>query len=176
MCSGIWPPSKAAGTCLRALVPLVPRPAVLPPLPASPRPTRNLSFLAPGAGARSWSLIGSLMVYLLPRHFFTLAHVADGVDPAADLRGIRTGHGLVPALQAEGAQRVLLVLLGTGGTADLGDLQCHVNHAPWPARARSIPAGATSSMDLPRRAATSSGRTSCLRASTVAWTTLMSSE
>ena len=30
MCSGICPPSKAAGTFLRALVPLVPRPAVLP--------------------------------------------------------------------------------------------------------------------------------------------------
>src|SRR3954467_2028071 len=51
MCSGIWPPSKRLGTWYRALVPLVPRPAVLP-LDASPRPTRVLAVLAPGAGRR----------------------------------------------------------------------------------------------------------------------------
>src|SRR5664280_741507 len=37
MCSGIWPPSKRSGTFLRAPVPLVPRPAVLP-LEPWPRP------------------------------------------------------------------------------------------------------------------------------------------
>ena len=51
MCIGIWPPSKFAGTFLRAPVPFVPRPAVLP-LDASPRPTRVLAVLAPGAGRR----------------------------------------------------------------------------------------------------------------------------
>src|SRR6478736_3060213 len=51
MCSGICPPSKRSGTWYRALVPLVPRPAVLP-LDASPRPTRVLAVLAPGAGRR----------------------------------------------------------------------------------------------------------------------------
>src|SRR5690606_38298541 len=34
MCSGIWPPSNPAGMVSRARWPLVPRPAVLPPLPA----------------------------------------------------------------------------------------------------------------------------------------------
>jgi hypothetical protein len=47
---GIWPPSKAADTFVQALVPLVPRPAVLP-LEPSPRPTRVFSVFEPGAGA-----------------------------------------------------------------------------------------------------------------------------
>src|SRR5699024_2984149 len=46
-------------------------------------------------------------------------------------------------------------------------------YAPCPARARSIPAGATSSIGRPRRAATSSGRCRPLSAATVACTTLM---
>src|SRR5690606_32428895 len=54
MCSGIWPPSKPTRTVLRALVPLVPRPAVLPFEP-SPRPTRVFAVLAPGTGRRWWT-------------------------------------------------------------------------------------------------------------------------
>ena len=46
-CSGIWPPSKPAGTVERALVPLVPRPALLP-LDASPRPTLVLNDVEDG--------------------------------------------------------------------------------------------------------------------------------
>ena len=61
MCNGIWPPSKRGDTVLRALVPLVPRPAVFPPLPPSPRPTRVLAVLAPFAGLRSCSRMISLM-------------------------------------------------------------------------------------------------------------------
>src|SRR4051794_5560079 len=53
---GICPPSKVDGTFLRALVPLVPRPAVLPFEP-SPRPTRVFLVLEPGAGFRSCSLM-----------------------------------------------------------------------------------------------------------------------
>src|SRR5215207_9197104 len=53
---GICPPSNPAGTPLRALVPLVPRPAVLP-LPPSPRPTLVLRVLDPGAGRRWWTLM-----------------------------------------------------------------------------------------------------------------------
>ena len=49
---GIWPPSNVAGTFLRALVPFVPRPAVLP-LEPSPRPTRVFAVFEPGAGFRS---------------------------------------------------------------------------------------------------------------------------
>ena len=59
--SGIWPPSKPRGTVLRACWPLVPRPAVLPPLPPMPRPTRLRDLVEPGAGARSWTrMISSL--------------------------------------------------------------------------------------------------------------------
>src|SRR3954471_1149806 len=56
MWMGIRPPSNAAEMFLRALEPLVPRPADLP-LEPSPRPTRVLSVLAPGAGRRWWTLI-----------------------------------------------------------------------------------------------------------------------
>src|SRR5690606_40353065 len=55
MCNGICPPSKPTRTVLRALVPLVPRPAVLP-FDASPRPTRVFAVLAPGTGRRWWTL------------------------------------------------------------------------------------------------------------------------
>src|SRR5690606_16286199 len=51
MCSGIWPPSKPTRTVLRARVPFVPRPAVLPFEP-SPRPLRVFAVLAPGTGRR----------------------------------------------------------------------------------------------------------------------------
>src|SRR5690606_18631834 len=57
MCRGICPPSKPIRTVLRALVPLVPRPAVLP-LDASPRPTRVFAVLAPGAGRR-WCILST---------------------------------------------------------------------------------------------------------------------
>src|ERR687897_1720174 len=66
MCNGICPPSKRADTVPRALLPLVPRPAVLPRAPASPRPTRVLAVLAPGAG-RKWCGFGggsALLVHL----------------------------------------------------------------------------------------------------------------
>src|SRR5690606_27256019 len=49
------PPSSPTRTVLRALVPFVPRPAVLPFEP-SPRPTRVRAFFAPGAGRRWWAL------------------------------------------------------------------------------------------------------------------------
>src|SRR5690606_31292133 len=49
------PPSRPTRTVLRAFVPFVPRPAVLPFEP-SPRPTRVRSFFAPGAGRRWWTL------------------------------------------------------------------------------------------------------------------------
>src|SRR3954454_3927899 len=48
---GICPPSNAAEMFFRALVPLVPRPAVLPFEP-SPRPTRVLGVFDPGTGRR----------------------------------------------------------------------------------------------------------------------------
>ena len=45
---GVWPPSNRGATLSRAPWPLVPRPAVLPPLPAMPRPTRRRAVFEPG--------------------------------------------------------------------------------------------------------------------------------
>jgi hypothetical protein len=49
---GIWPPSAANREPLpeRAPQPFWPRPAVLPPAPASPRPIRFLRWREPSAG------------------------------------------------------------------------------------------------------------------------------
>src|SRR5699024_1941228 len=99
--------------------------------------------------------------------------VAHDVDETPGLRVVLTDDGLADALESEGAQGVPLVLLRPDGPADLGDLEVRHGQAPCPARARSMPAGATSSMGRPRRAATSSGRCSPLSAATVAWTTLI---
>src|SRR3954451_9879281 len=101
MCSGVWPPSKRAETWYRAPVPLVPRPAVLPLL-ASPRPTRVLAVLAPGAGRRWWTfnvLSPMGLLDLLDRH-----QVRDGVDHPADLRTVLLDDGVVQPLQAQRAQ------------------------------------------------------------------------
>src|SRR5690606_24861583 len=68
MWRGSCPPSKPAGMDPRAFWPLVPRPAVLPPLPPMPRPTRLRRRLAPSLGWRSWILYMEL-----------LASVADGL-------------------------------------------------------------------------------------------------
>src|SRR5687768_17055098 len=112
----------------------------------------------------------------------------DGVDHAADLGTIFLDDDVADALQTQRAQRVALVLLASDAGLDLGDLELR-HDAPAPAAAfssalaaasampslpaRSRAAGATSSTVRPRRLATSSGDSSILRASTVAWTMLM---
>src|SRR3954471_11748838 len=87
--------------------------------------------------------------------------------------------------QAERAQALALLPARPDGAAHLGDLQLSVTHdcvasltaalasASLSRRAFSIAAGATSSIGSPRRAATSLGRCSSLRAATVACTTLI---
>src|SRR3954468_22017521 len=103
-----------------------------------------------------------------------LDQVANGVDHAAELREVLLHHGVVDPLQAERPERVPVVLLRADLRAGLRDLQTgHVSQLPTPARARRRAAGATSSSGSPRRAATSSGRTSPFRAATVAWTMLI---
>ena len=57
---GSWPPSKPMGMVSRAPWPLVPRPAVLPPLPAMPRPTRRRARVDPAGGRSSWTFMVSL--------------------------------------------------------------------------------------------------------------------
>src|SRR4051812_26087025 len=174
MCSGIWPPSKRLGTWYRALVPLVPRPAVLP-LEASPRPTRVLAVLAPGAGRRWWSL-SVMSVHFLDRH-----EVTDGVDHAADLGTVLLDDHVTDPLEAERAQGLALVGLAADRRALLLDLE--LSHqdvtsaagtaAGCSARALRSAAGATSSTGRPRRAATASGCSSMRSAATVAWTMLI---
>src|SRR5262245_37968580 len=175
---GICPPSNVAGTFLRALVPLVPRPAVLPFEP-SPRPTRVLAVFDPGAGFRSCNLMGVIFLDLL-----NLYEVMHGLDQAARLRVVLADHGLPDLPQPKRPQALSCLPARTDGAAHLGDLQLRHGYAdPSRAaeaasasasrRARSMPAGATSSMDRPRRAATSSGRCNSFSAATVACTTLI---
>src|SRR3954465_12459531 len=128
---GIWPPSKAAGTWERAFVPLVPRPAVLP-LEASPRPTRVLAVLAPGAGRR-WCSLSVMSVDLLDRH-----QVADGVDHAADLRAVLLDDHVADPLETERPQGLALVRLAADRGLLLLDLQlCHQEVTPGAAGATS---------------------------------------
>src|SRR5262245_57229877 len=103
MCNGSWPPSKAADTFLRAPVPLVPRPAVLP-LEASPRPTRVLAVLAPGAGRRWWTLIVTCSS-LLPRgiHRFHRQQVGGRLDVSAVHGVVLDDDAVMNAFQAERA-------------------------------------------------------------------------
>src|SRR5690606_10488476 len=193
MCSGICPPSNPAGTWLRALVPLVPRPAVLPRLPPSPRPTRILALLAPGAGRR-WCTLrvracsGVCLDSAISVHLLDGDQVSHGRDHAADLGAVLTHDAAADTAEAERAQRLALVLLATDRGLGLRDLQlCH--HAPtFPAdsacfssralaspsaRLRSMTAGATRSSGRPRRAATASGCSRLRSACAVAWTMLI---
>src|SRR5690625_4574609 len=131
MCSGICPPSKPNGTWLRALVPLVPRPAVLP-LEASPRPTRVRAVLEPGAGRRSCSFsresLWSMLLSFMSVHLFERHQVGDGADHAADLRAVFLHHRVTDALEAETPQRGTLSRVAADVGTDLGDLELH--HAP----------------------------------------------
>src|ERR1700742_411369 len=122
---------------VRAWVPLVPRPAVLP-LEASPRPTRVFAVFAPGAGRRWCSfrprpvgpasssaglraLLRDRVVVLgassaaavfflggISVHLLHAYQVAHGLDHAAELRLVRLEHRLPDPLQAQRAQRVPL--------------------------------------------------------------------
>src|ERR1035437_9880177 len=95
-------------------------------------------------------------------------------DHAPNLRAVLANHRLPDLVQSKGPQGLTLVLLGTNRATPLRNQQlAHDDQAPCPARARSMPAGATSSIGSPRRAATSSGRCSIFKAATVACTTLM---
>src|SRR5687768_7556694 len=116
MCSGIWPPSNPADTVLRALVPLVPRPAVLP-LEPSPRPTRVLAVLAPGAGRR-WCSLSVMSV-----HLFHDDHVPDRLEHATDLGAVLLDDDVADALETKRAEGVPLVLLAADRRPLLLDLE-----------------------------------------------------
>src|SRR4051794_13311944 len=97
-----------------------------------------------------------------------------GLEVATVHGVVRNRHHLVDHLQTQGPHRLTGVRLVADRRADLGDAQL-LGHGqtPCPARARSMAAGATSSMGRPRRAAISSGRIRPLSAATVAWTMLI---
>src|ERR1700754_2011426 len=107
-----------------------------------------------------------------------------GLDQATRLRVVLTDDGLTDLPQPQSLQALARFEARTDGAAHLGDLElCHGYADPSRAvdaasgsasrSARSMPAGATSSIDSPRRAATSSGRCSSFSAATVACTTLI---
>src|SRR6476646_5843288 len=100
---------------LRAPWPLWPRPAVLPPLPPMPRPTRRRPCLEPGAGFRSWILIG------IASDLFDGDEMRDLGDHAPDLRPVGVLDGVVDPAQPERAQRPALLGLGADRGADHGD-------------------------------------------------------
>src|ERR1044072_4975618 len=111
--------------------------------------------------------------------------MADGVDHAAQLRGVLALHGLADPAQAERAQGVALAAVGAVGRLDLLDDQGHastVSSASAGASASPAASGAgtplppspsTRSTERPRRAATSSGRRRPCRPAIVALTRLI---
>src|SRR4051795_1890459 len=102
----------------------------------------------------------------------------DGPDHPADLRPVLFDDDVTQPLEPERAQGLALAVRAADRRTLLGDLQAR-HHAPTPvrgavsARARSIAAGATSSIGSPRRAAISSGRCRSFNAATVACTMLI---
>ena len=74
-CSGSWPPSKPGRTLPpdRAFWPLWPRPQVLPPPAAMPRPTRFFVFVLPSAGPREFNR-SSMLVAI---HFKQIPYLGD---------------------------------------------------------------------------------------------------
>src|SRR5205823_8812953 len=75
-----------------AFWPFVPRPAVLPPLPAMPRPTRRRPLVEPGAGARSCTFMDVLL---------HSDEVGDPADHPPDLGAVGKHVGLADAPQPE---------------------------------------------------------------------------
>src|SRR4051812_17796096 len=108
---------------LRAPWPLVPRPAVLPPLPPMPRPTRRLARRDPGAGFKSWTFIDSA-------HLLDLDEMRNAGDHAPDLGTIGQRVRHPDAAQAKGPHGAAGLGLGPDGGLDLGDLEVgHRAHA-----------------------------------------------
>src|SRR5438105_15246348 len=94
----------------------MPRPAVLPPLPPMPRPTRRRGFFDPLGGFRSWILMGISGLF----HAYEMRNRG---DHPADLGLVGVLDGLVHASQPEGTQRAALLRLDADRRANLRDLQ-----------------------------------------------------
>ena len=149
--SGSWPPSKPGGTLPRAPVPLVPRPAVLPPLPAMPRPTRRRDGSSPPVaqvmefhassfverGPRAGAGVSSIVAILrtsarrgggaiaLVGRLLVAVHPRCGTRASMPRISGRSGRIRLPthAAQAQRAQRAPVLGLGADARAHLGDAQ-----------------------------------------------------
>src|SRR5690606_10654524 len=106
-------------------------------------------------------------------HLFDRDEVRHRCDHAADLRTVLLDDDVADPLQAEGAQRVALVLLAADLGLQLGHLQTRhqavtsAGLALPAACARRRAAGATWSSGRPRRAATAAGSSRPWSAATV---------
>src|SRR5689334_6466971 len=108
-------------------------------------------------------------------NLFDSDEVANRAHHATHLGTVFVDGAVADPLDAQGAQRVALVLLATDAGTGLGHLQaCHQDATS--ARAFSRAAGATCSTGMPRRAATASGVSRACSAATVACTTLIAFE
>src|SRR4029079_1582609 len=129
--SGVCPPSNPGFTVSRAPVPFMPRPAVLPPLPPMPRPTRRGACFEPGAGFRSWILIVTGVPRLSGDYvscFVDPHEMRDLGDHAPDLRAVGQLDGLVDLAQPERTQGAALLRLRADPRAYERDPQRgHVN-------------------------------------------------
>src|SRR5437763_1717445 len=96
----------------------MPLPAVLPPLPPMPRPTRRLAFVEPGAGFRSWILMvtGNLS------ELYDFDEMRHSCDHPADLGAVGQRVGAADLAEAERAQRAAVL----GFDADLRLAQRHL--------------------------------------------------
>ena len=159
---GIWPPSNHAGILPpeRAFLPLWPLPAVPPRPLAAPLPRRFVSCVAPAAGRIVPIRMVTSYVDLLHLH-----QVADLEDHAPDLGRVVVLDGLLHAADAERAHRRALILRVSAGALRSGVILS--------LRAMAAPLRRTSPSSVrPRIAATSDGRRSRRRPSTVALTRL----
>src|SRR5688500_11668313 len=96
----------------------MPRPAVLPRRPAVPRPTRMRSWVEPGAGWRSWTLMGMSALRVFNPH-----EMRDLGQHPPDLGSVGQGVRLADAAEAEGAQGAALLGLRPDGRLELGHLE-----------------------------------------------------
>ena len=155
LCSGIWPPSKPAGTVPRAFWPLVPRPAVLPPLPPMPRPTRLRRLVRARGGLQVVDLHGHGSCSVLDR---------DEVrDPGEHPRiSGRSGRVLVLPMRPRPRARSVPRCFGLVPMAerDLGDLEARPSRDLVRRRCgpRSRLAGRRASRPLGTNSSASTGR------------------
>src|SRR5581483_467730 len=122
--SGVWPPSNLGGILPRPRVPwpLVPVPAVLPRRPPTPRATRRFCGFEPGAGFKSWILVGMGLLLL---HRDQVGHAG---HHAPDLRPVGQDIRRVDPAEPERPQRPPGLRLRADGRLHQRDLDLPRHH------------------------------------------------